>query len=572
MISFLKKYNKSIFTLVIFLIGLTSWSQNILISQGGTVNVSGGEIFYDAGGAVGNDGNTNYTITLCPSNSGEKVCLNFSNFKTYFSGSGEDALFIYDGNTVTLGTDIGKLMGDYSIDVSNATTPYGAGIEPDGTLAAVYTPTIFCATSSTGCLTLTFVNGNASQQPGWVANVTTYKDLPAPGCNIDITSDKTSICNGENVQLTVTGDIVAAAINNNFNGSLGTGWQGTASATIVNTVCAAPSLDNSQYLWMQSSPGPRSLTSNSFNLANGGTISFEHRQAKFNSDPSPCEAPDINFSGTRNEGIYLQYSTDNGANWTTFKFLFSNSQFSNSGTADSYNNGCGDYVHRWTKMTYPIPDAAKTPNTLFRWHQQRVTSASTDNWGLDNVVIASPLASTVTVRNLTAGGIVIGTSTTTPYTLNVTPTVTTTYEVTISNGVTSCTDQVTVTVGAGIAANAGVDINQCNNASFTMAANTPIAPTTGSWSVISGSVSPATSLNPNQVFVLTGTTATLRWTFDGVCDSSDDVIISNNSLLSAPTVGAVTQPTCATATGSFQITGYNAANTYTFTPSVVSIS
>ncbi|MFY7884407.1 MAG: hypothetical protein ACOVOV_06125, partial [Dolichospermum sp.] len=40
--------------------------------------------------------------------------------------------------------------------------------------------------------------------------------------------------------------------------------------------------------------------------ANGGTISFEHRQAKFNSDPSPCEAPDINFSGTRNEGIYLQ--------------------------------------------------------------------------------------------------------------------------------------------------------------------------------------------------------------------------------------------------------------------------
>lgn len=114
MISFSKKYTKSIFILVIFLIGLSSWSQNILISQGGTVNVSGGEIFYDAGGVAGNDGNTNYTITLCPSNPGEKVCLNFSYFKTYFSGSGEDALFIYDGNTVTLGTDIGKLIKQLS--------------------------------------------------------------------------------------------------------------------------------------------------------------------------------------------------------------------------------------------------------------------------------------------------------------------------------------------------------------------------------------------------------------------------------------------------------------------------
>ncbi|MBM6498169.1 lamin tail domain-containing protein, partial [Flavobacterium macrobrachii] len=41
---------------------------------------------------------------------------------------------------------------------------------------------------------------------------------------------------------------------------------------------------------------------------------------------------------------------------------------------------------------------------------------------------------------------------------------------------------------------------------------------------------------------------------------------------SAPTVGSITQPTCTTATGSFQITGYNAANTYIFNPGVVSIS
>jgi len=36
-------------------------AQNILISQGGTVNVSGGEFFYDAGG---NDGNTSGSKTI----------------------------------------------------------------------------------------------------------------------------------------------------------------------------------------------------------------------------------------------------------------------------------------------------------------------------------------------------------------------------------------------------------------------------------------------------------------------------------------------------------------------------
>ncbi|MBM6497740.1 hypothetical protein H9X54_000145, partial [Flavobacterium macrobrachii] len=55
--------------------------------------------------------------------------------------------------------------------------------------------------------------------------------------------------------------------------------------------------------------------------------------------------------------------------------------------------------------------------------------------------------------------------------------------------------------------------------------------------------------------------------------SSTNIIVSAQpSTPSAPTVGAIIQPTCTTATGSFQITGYNAANTYTFNPGVVSIS
>lgn len=55
-------------------------AQNILINQGGTVLVNGGEMFYDAGGPSGLDGNTNHTITLCPAVPGQRVALNFKTF------------------------------------------------------------------------------------------------------------------------------------------------------------------------------------------------------------------------------------------------------------------------------------------------------------------------------------------------------------------------------------------------------------------------------------------------------------------------------------------------------------
>jgi hypothetical protein len=58
--------NKIKFKLLVLIILFSNviFAQNILISQGGTVNVSGGETFYDAGGAAGNDGNTSGSKTI----------------------------------------------------------------------------------------------------------------------------------------------------------------------------------------------------------------------------------------------------------------------------------------------------------------------------------------------------------------------------------------------------------------------------------------------------------------------------------------------------------------------------
>ncbi|MFV8358366.1 beta strand repeat-containing protein, partial [Flavobacterium sp. XS1P32] len=123
---------------------------------------------------------------------------------------------------------------------------------------------------------------------------------------------------------------------------------------------------------------------------------------------------------------------------------------------------------------------------------------------------------------------------------------------------------------------------------------TPLAPTagtvtqptcstaTGSFQITGYSASNTYTFTPSVVSVsgtglVTATAGTYTFTQTNAAGcispvSSNIVVNAQPATPSAPTSGTVTQPTCATATGSFQITGYSASNTYTFTPSVVSIS
>ena len=115
-----------------------------------------------------------------------------------------------------------------------------------------------------------------------------------------------------------------------------------------------------------------------------------------------------------------------------------------------------------------------------------------------------------------------------------------------ASGNIACTSTGATTVneatGAGTVSSApttsaaGADINQCNNGSFTMAANSPSSGT-GAWSVVSGSatITSSSSNTSGVTSVSAGASATLRWTIsNGACTAStDDVVITNNSL---PTV------------------------------------
>jgi gliding motility-associated-like protein len=554
-------------------ISITFGQATILISSGSSVAVNDGDMFYDAGGAAGVDGNTNYTITLTPAVTGESICLDFTMFNTYYNVNTEvgDSVCLFDG-TNTSANKIATLMGNYGAQWNNGTVPTPVGIGAGSGLASAFAPGIFCTTNSAGSITISFYNTNSTTSPGWVARVATYKPLGSPGCNINLTANPNPACTGQSVTLTAIGDIVNAAIDNNFNGSsVGTGWQSTSSATFQTNACSAPSLDGSVYLWMANATCPRTLTSNTMDVSTGGTVSFEYRQAAINGNASPCEAPDVNMSGSTPEGVFLQYSINSGTTWNTMKVMFPSDL--GCSTCDSYN-GIGYESKSWHKIVVPIPLAARTTTTQFRWDMPLCTSASTDNWGLDNVVIGSPKPMTITLKDVTNNA-VLGTSTTSPYNFTVTPAATTTYMATISDGTTSCTSQVVVTVNpcgcVTPTAEAGTtQVITCSstNATLNGAGSSTGANYTYNWSASGGGniVSGTTTLNP--VINQPGTyTLTVSNTIGG-CTATDNVVITSNTTPPSASSGA-DQAICSGQSATLTATG---GGTYAWSNSATSAS
>jgi gliding motility-associated-like protein len=380
-----------------------------------------------------------------PSVVGEKVYLQFTSFNTYYAGNNlGDYVEIFDGTTVAA-NQLAQITGDFN------TSPASNGLRVNAIsgIAAVTTPGIFTASNATGALTVRFKNNYSTTATGFSANIKTYKPLSTtPGCTTNLTGSNSTVCPGQAVTLTANGAVITAPLSNNFNsGSIGTGWSSTVTASFANPTCAVTGFDgvahSSTFLWMSNVTFPRSLASSGLDVSNGGAISFDYRQA-IQASASPCEGPDINFSGSTAEGVYLQYSTNGGTSWTTYNYLFPRD--GNQNGFGGYYPGTGRYVESWRNIIIPIPAAAATSNTMFRWHQQLGTGATYDNWGLDNIVVSSSKTSTITITNL-ATGAVLATSALSPLSVVVNPAVTTTYRATITDGISSCFSDFTVTTG-----------------------------------------------------------------------------------------------------------------------------
>jgi uncharacterized protein affecting Mg2+/Co2+ transport len=270
----------------------------------------------------------------------------------------------------------------------------------------------------------------------------------AAGCTLNASVPKDTLVCGESIFLSAYGNAQGNAfLSENFNnGTYGPGWQSTQQAMWNNPCGTGP--DGTTHIWMgNSSPVPRILTTASFNLsscANAGvTICFDMKFAT-QGDNSPCEGPD-----EPQEGVYLQYSTDNGATWTTLHYFDPN-----GGTDPQFIN--------WRNWCFAVPVGALTANTKFRWYQDADSGADYDHWGFDNVVIYcnDPTFNIVWQHDNFNAGPVGGTNPT-----PVAPHTSTSYVVVMSNGSTTCRDTVNlVVVNPTLEVNAGADTTACNGA------------------------------------------------------------------------------------------------------------
>ena len=223
-------------------------------------------------------------------------------------------------------------------------------------------------------------------------------------CHIDVILplNDTTICMGDSIYLGSDGTC-NYLMNNSFdNGTIGTGWSSTAANPVFNNPCGNGPVG--AHLWVgTTASSSRTLVTNAYNVSLGGcVIKWWMRYGRVQGSGA-CEDPDAT-----NEGVHLQYSTNNGATWTDFPGPNISPVGTNT-TTGPYANvttvpGSGGYwtpvssstaqasssLYFWHRYENVVPAVAATTNTKFRWAQLANSSAGWDAWGIDEVQIVCP--------------------------------------------------------------------------------------------------------------------------------------------------------------------------------------
>ncbi|MDF3025833.1 MAG: hypothetical protein K0S23_140 [Fluviicola sp.] len=208
-------------------------------------------------------------------------------------------------------------------------------------------------------------------------------------CSVTIAGpNPLQVCPGTSITLTATGTITQANQSFNFNNNaLPPGW--STSGTANYGVLCGNSMDNTPYFWASTAAGTPQITTDNFDVCSGGTLDFEMRYA-VQAGGVPCEGPD-----EQDEGVSIQYSIDGGVTWIEFVYFSPwGFQLGANPGGNASINGATAYTN-WNNFSIPIPAAAATTNTMFRWIQTNSSGGCCDNWGLDNIFInAGPCLTT----------------------------------------------------------------------------------------------------------------------------------------------------------------------------------
>lgn len=175
--------------------------------------------------------------------------------------------------------------------------------------------------------------------------------------DFNLSMQETLLCHGESTLLTL--DLSTLIFEDNFDPGVSWGLWSSITGGAASQNCGSVS-GNALYF---NGAGNRQATTNPVNVENGGEIHFN---LKLGSGGWPCELVDAG------EEIVLEYSTSGlGGPYTLIDTYFP-----------------ADFVD-FTLVTVPIPAAAVSPNTQFRWRQLINSGANQDNWALDDVAIGA---------------------------------------------------------------------------------------------------------------------------------------------------------------------------------------
>lgn len=170
---------------------------------------------------------------------------------------------------------------------------------------------------------------------------------------LPVVSGDTTICLGESTTLSV---IQLVNLSDDFNGAAVNGslWE-LIEGGLLSTDCGAVSGNALHF-----DDDFRTATTIPLNTTAGGTLTFN---LIIGSNSAPCEQADAG------DDVILEYSLDGGTTWILLNTFFP-TDFSN-----------------FTQVTVPIPPAAMSASTKFRWSQPINAGLGSDNWALDDVTV-----------------------------------------------------------------------------------------------------------------------------------------------------------------------------------------
>ncbi|MGM0612606.1 MAG: T9SS type A sorting domain-containing protein [Bacteroidota bacterium] len=217
-------------------------------------------------------------------------------------------------------------------------------------------------------------------------------------CDITASASANVICSGDSVSLSATGGCYdLLAVSTFDNGTFVQGWTSSNANPVFTNPCGpGPS---GAHLWVgATSSNIRTLVTENYDVSIGNcSVNWWMRYGRVKGS-GDCEDPD-----DINEGVNLQWSTNNGTTWTNFPGPDKDPVGPNDTVPPFITDtaGTGGYwepeglfpnpptqsVYYWHEYESDIPDVALSSNTSFRFAQFFTSGSGFDTWGIDEFKI-----------------------------------------------------------------------------------------------------------------------------------------------------------------------------------------